>query len=41
MSQISDFFKRDLFQVNGFHVTVGVVVLVVVVVIVYKAARKR
>lgn len=41
MDKITAFLKRDLFQLNGFHVTFGVVLLVVVIVIVWKAARKK
>ena len=41
MDNIKAFLKRDIFQLNGFHVTVGVVVLVAVIFIVWKMARKR
>jgi hypothetical protein len=35
-----DFLKKDLFHVNGFHITIGVVVLVVVVYFVWKRMKK-
>lgn len=41
MENVKAFLKRDLFQLNGFHVTFGAVLLVVVIVIVWKIARKR
>ncbi len=40
MTQVNDFLKRELFAVNGFHVTVGLVALVVLVIVVWKIARK-